>query len=326
MKYLLILLFPVLVFKAPSNIQTLSDIVVDSVCECVNQKIASESRKITKTDMGPCFWQGAVNHIEKLGIEFNGKVVPTTMESIPNIIRELEKIAMRRCKTFKELAPPITGPRSTSAGNMFFTVTSPSSIPVAKRPDTEYIPDTVDTRTVKFDLFTLYMPDMAPNEDIAEHSSDTVETGLELGEFFSEQMLQIQNIENSNIDSIKVFESYRTVLSIMDEGPHLELYDWKGYESGWFSVQKIGLNAFKTRLIPNEDSKQFPKFRRKELAKAADKISGGKRWGNLIRKPITGYWKDAYWIGIGINRLKIELYQGNKKTSKIIILYAAMGC
>ena len=197
---------------------------------------------------------------------------------------------------------------------------------LAKAPSYgQNLSDTIaDTRTVKFGLFTVSMPDMAPVEDIAEHGSETVEIGMELGEFFNNQIVQIKYIENSNIDSIKVFESYRTVLSIMDEGPHIELYDWKGYESGWFSVQKIGLNTFKTRLISKEDTKQFPKFRMKKLAKAADKI-GGKRWGNLIRNPPTGYVEHYYWIGIGINRLKIELYQGNKKTTNIIIIYAAMG-
>ena len=53
-----------------------------------------------------------------------------------------------------------------------------------------------NARSIKFDLFSISMPGMAPVKDVTKEGLDTIKIHLEVGEYFNAQIIQIKNIEN----------------------------------------------------------------------------------------------------------------------------------
>jgi hypothetical protein len=181
----------------------------------------------------------------------------------------------------------------------------------------------IDTVILNFDYYKLLLIDFYVYDVDSFPKKDTLNIYPELGSDFDSQKFII-NL-SSNIKSIEIFENFRSVLTISNEGPHLDLYNWKGYESSWFPVKVINQKEFSLKEITIEEGRQFPEFTKEELITLADKED--KSWGNLIRKPYNGNWKDSYAIGVGLRRLKIITInnKGEKKT-QYLIAYIPMGC
>ncbi len=182
-----------------------------------------------------------------------------------------------------------------------------------------------DMLAIQFDLFTLQFPGLSTDEYDPTYKNDTVEFWLDLIDNFSKQEVRISLKNNTSYDSLKLFESYRTTLSISNEGPHLDLYEWLGHESGWIAMPSTGPQTFVVKTLTEKEMKQFPPFTHEELIHAADAYSEG-TYGELIRNPSNGSWKDAFWIGIGLRRIKVELYKAGKVTTRILEVYIPMGC
>lgn len=177
--------------------------------------------------------------------------------------------------------------------------------------------------SLDFDDFTLIMPDIEIYRNDSIPGKDTIEISPELGYGLDSQIVMVEL--KPNIKSIEVFESYKTVLSIMDEGPHLDLYDWKGYESNWTSLKTIKDKVFMMRLISEKEAARFPDFTKEKLVEVAESVEKG--WGNTLTKPSYGTWKDHYWIGVGIRRLKFVLTDSEGKSiTKYLVAYIPMGC
>jgi hypothetical protein len=199
-------------------------------------------------------------------------------------------------------------------------------IPVAKGkyPHKEPIKSN-DTVWVAFDVFSLGFPGLEFFVKPSGKESDTVTIALDIVADLDDQIVVYRDSSNESYDSIRLFESYRTILSISNEGPHLDLYEWKGHESGWIPLVSNGQETFKTKNLSKEESSQFPEFTREELTAAADRYSGG-RWGDLVRNPIFGEWTESFWIGVGLRRIKVELFKEGGKKTRILVVYIPMGC
>ncbi len=182
---------------------------------------------------------------------------------------------------------------------------------------------TADTVRLEFGDFTLLMPGIEVYRNDSIQGKDTIEISPELGFDLDSQVVILRS--KANIKSIEVFECHKTVLSIPDEGPHLDLYDWKGFESNWTRLKPLQKNQFMMSFISEKEASKFPEFTKEELIEEADRVEKG--WGDLIKRPSSGTWKDNFWTGVGIRRLKFVLtdYDG-KVFEKYLVAYMPMGC
>jgi hypothetical protein len=193
-------------------------------------------------------------------------------------------------------------------------------IPEAKEIAPEQQADTV---RLDFGDFLLLMPDIEVYRNDSIQGNDTIVISPELGYDLDSQVVIFRS--KANIKSVEAFECFKTALSIPNEGPHLDLYDWKGYESNWTRLMPVQENQFMMSFISEKEASKFPEFTKEELVQEADRLEKG--WGDLIKRPSPGGWKDNYWTGVGIRRIKFVLttHQG-KVFEKYLVAYLPMGC
>jgi hypothetical protein len=63
----------------------------------------------------------------------------------------------------------------------------------------------------------------------------------------------------------RILQRYRTSMSISAEGPHLDLVDWRHFDSPWTPLEPLGANRFRTLRSEQMDYSRFPKTTKKEI-------------------------------------------------------------
>lgn len=180
-----------------------------------------------------------------------------------------------------------------------------------------------DTLMLDFNDFVIKFPllnTFSNNEIVLK---DTTELYLDLE---SELDTFLIYWKNESIISYSIQEQYLTVLSLQDEGPHVELYDWKNYTSPWSKVDSVFKGAYLVKKISKNEASQFPAFTKQELISyLASNVS--EDWAHKISNPETGHWTDKFWIGVGIRRILIRLILSNgQQITKMLVVYPPMGC
>ncbi|BDD08073.1 hypothetical protein FUAX_05050 [Fulvitalea axinellae] len=97
---------------------------------------------------------------------------------------------------------------------------------------------------IRFDDFTLDIVgvELSPEEESLEKTFSTdVVVNLEAGDYFE---LATVNVTDSKLSDLRVEMSFETSLTIMNEGPHCDLTDWK-YNTPEFSDQCLSLKITK---------------------------------------------------------------------------------
>jgi hypothetical protein len=178
--------------------------------------------------------------------------------------------------------------------------------------------------TVRLEPISIVLAGLNLYEDpsLAENTGDTVKYFPDL-DFDPDSLEIIPDLED--IHDFIIEEQYQTTVSVMNEGPHLELYDWKSYQSEWVPLQKKAAGIYMVNLISKKESEMFPEFTREELTEAVHD-AGGKEWSDLIKNPYGGDWKQQFWIGVGIRKLRLKGIKDNLPFSKYIFIYPPMGC
>ncbi|MES2514138.1 MAG: hypothetical protein V4580_08325 [Bacteroidota bacterium] len=187
-----------------------------------------------------------------------------------------------------------------------------------------YSDEDLDTLKLDFGDFEMQFPGLyVYTEGNAVIVNDTTELYIELTSKIDTFLVRLKN---EQIKSYAITEQYQNIVSVSDEGPHVELYEWKNYKSEWFNVDTISNGIFLMKNISEEESMQFPKYTRQELILYL-KANAGQNWANIISKPETGKWTDQFWIGVGVRRvfIKMVLADGTEIT-KLLVIYPAMGC
>ena len=81
--------------------------------------------------------------------------------------------------------------------------------------------------------------------------------------------------------SYRILQRYRTSMTISAEGPHLDLLDWRHFDSPWIPLEQLGANRFRTLRSEQMDSSRFPKTTKAEIRKEAQRRVG-KEWPELL--------------------------------------------
>lgn len=133
--------------------------------------------------------------------------------------------------------------------------------------------------------------------------------------------------KDSSIQSIEIFQNYETSLTVMNEGPHIDLTDWKHYVSDW---QKLDIteNEFKTLDYSLSDQTKFPDVTPNEIVQAVKErlINDSGGWLELA-KECKGANDGP--CGISISRINLKIVTTDikgVKTERLVIFEIPMGC
>lgn len=151
--------------------------------------------------------------------------------------------------------------------------------------------------------------------------SDTCRIYLELGETIENRTLQIKSKDNVKL---KFYQRYENSITVMNEGPHCDLTEWKHFDSPYKELKNNG-NRLKTIEFSSVDRENFVKVDMKELLTYIKEYCG-KEWSAIARQAKS---IRQYPLGIGQSRifLKIEItHSDNSKTERIISFEIPMGC
>ena len=110
----------------------------------------------------------------------------------------------------------------------------------------------------------------------------------------------------------------------MDEGPHLDLIDWKHYYSEWSELKSLNNNYYRINSYTYEESQKFIEINMEKL-KDAVLIYGDDRWYDLVRESTS---LTEYPCGVKISKIFIKI-SGEKEQNtldKLIIFNIPMGC
>lgn len=133
-------------------------------------------------------------------------------------------------------------------------------------------------------------------------------------------------IYHNKYKQVEVFQRYENSVTIMDEGPHCDLLDWKHYYSEWEKLSYLKQkNSYKILSYSQEDGETFIPIKINDLKKAVAKHCG-ERWSKLMKNV-----NDVNEYPSGVTRSKVFLKfvltdENNKVTEKIIEFILPMGC
>lgn len=102
---------------------------------------------------------------------------------------------------------------------------------------------------------------------------------LDLAESIDGQEVRLKFRGSSN--RYRILQRYRTSMSISAEGPHLDLVDWRHFDSPWTPLESIGSMRFRTLRSEQMEDSTFPSTTKAEIIKEVRRRVG-KDWPSLL--------------------------------------------
>jgi hypothetical protein len=96
----------------------------------------------------------------------------------------------------------------------------------------------------------------------------------------------------------RVFQRYRTSVSISNEGPHLDLVNWRHFDSPWFQLPALKPRRFRTLRSEQMDSVRFPPTTPSEIVDEVRRRVGNNSEFVDVAKTCRGPNDGACWVGI----------------------------
>ncbi len=130
----------------------------------------------------------------------------------------------------------------------------------------------------------------------------------------------------------RVEQQYETSLTLMDEGPHMDLLDWKHHLSGWSELEKTGDLEFLSNAVASDE---FPQVNQADIIEAVRAET--KRWS------VQGFDQGDRWIdmakqcqssttspcGVSVSKIRIKIKvkdAGEWRDIQTIEIHVPMGC
>lgn len=153
--------------------------------------------------------------------------------------------------------------------------------------------------------------------------NDTAKLYLDLGETIQGQSLQIIK---SGLRKIKIEQQYETSLSISNEGPHLDLFDWKHFTSEWVELKPIDMDKYIADSYSSKEQTKFPDFSETELIDFLNS-NGRQGYADLISNPTYSDGSKHWWIGLSRVSIKVTGFDNeNRLVTRLINFEIPMGC
>jgi hypothetical protein len=159
-------------------------------------------------------------------------------------------------------------------------------------------------------------------EEFISTKNDTCHVQPDLGSTVQGKFVLVNS---SVFENITIEQQYETSMTVMNEGPHLDLLNWKHYTSDWVELKKVDENIYKSIKYSNNDYSSFPDFTEDELYEYINSI-GFPKWANLVKNP-TFQDGSHYTPGISSIRFRITgIDEKGEQITKYIECEIAMGC
>jgi len=212
----------------------------------------------------------------------------------------------------------------TATNDNVFEDTSKTSISSRTISEIDALGDTIaDIRFNEFSVSINRLIIYVENHKIDQIQKDTVEIYADIGETIEGQLF---SLSSEHLTNFSVEQRYETSITIMNEGPHCDLTNWKHYNSNWIPLKQNTNEQFVGYKYSVSDFEKFPDVSISEM-KQKVKEQCGEEWFKLIEKVRT---LTEYPIGVGISRYYIKITgqrKDNGKTiTKLIIIQRPMGC
>lgn len=153
-------------------------------------------------------------------------------------------------------------------------------------------------------------------------AKNNVEVPLELTDSIEGVILKLRPATGGEF---LIEQSFETSLTVMEEGPHLDLLDWKHHVSPWQPLKEVRPNEFLTRKIPDADRVKFPEVTPAEIQKAVTR-EGGKTLGRYVRN-VRGPNDEPCGVGVSKISFRIKVKDGaDWKVLRTVHFLVPLGC
>jgi hypothetical protein len=125
----------------------------------------------------------------------------------------------------------------------------------------------------------------------------------------------------------RIFERYRNSMRVMGEGPHLDLIDWRHFDSEWIELDQLAQRKFRTLAYEQMDSSKFPPVTNAELVSAVRKRASD--WPQIVELAKTCHNPNDEPCSVSDSSLyfRIEKLVGDRWTTVgMVEVYIPMGC
>lgn len=139
---------------------------------------------------------------------------------------------------------------------------------------------------------------------------------------------EITIVGGDPLTEFRISERYRTSMTVMGEGPHLDLVDWRHFDSEWIPLEQLAQRKFRTLAAERMDqSEKFPATTQAELVAAVRKRAGD--WTEVVdlAKQCTGPNDEPCAVGISSVYFRVEMLVDDQWTTVgVVEVQIPMGC
>ena len=149
---------------------------------------------------------------------------------------------------------------------------------------------------------------------------------LDVPEYIDGQEISI--VGGNNAAQFRIFERYRTTMTVMGEGPHLDLVDWRHFDSEWMPLDQLDQRRFRTLASEKMDASKFPPATRSELIDAVRKRAYAD-WPEAIElaKTCRSPHHEPCAVGVSSLYFRIEKQVGDRWIQVgLVEVLIPMGC
>ena len=144
-------------------------------------------------------------------------------------------------------------------------------------------------------------------------TADIISVELALGEDIENQFILLHADPAAPAAEFRIEQQFETSLTVMDEGPHVDLTEWQHYRSPWRAIREVEPHKFLTSKAPASEATRFPKVTREEISRAvreqvkgwdAEDQESAPRWARLARSCKSA---TEYPCGVSISKISFRI-------------------
>jgi hypothetical protein len=178
--------------------------------------------------------------------------------------------------------------------------------------------------------FTVVIKTDLGDGEVGSHSvslskNPVVVEDLDVPEYIDGQEISI--VGGDKASKFRIFERYRTTMTVMGEGPHLDLVDWRHFDSEWMPLDQLEQRRFRTLESDRMDCSKFPTTSQAELISAVRKRAAD--WPKAIElaKTCRSPHHEPCAVGVSSLYFRIEKQAGDRWIQVgLVEVLIPMGC